>query len=241
MERVLIIDDNSADRRLLKDALEHAGHSVEEAADGRTGLKVLFASRPDIVVLDVLMPEMDGWTVCQRIREVTDVPIIMLTSLNRPDEVVKGLELGADDFVSKPISPKELVARVRAVLRRARAAPTTEEAFTYDDGSLLVDVGQHVVRLDGDPVELSPTEFRLLVALAESPGRVHTYEALLGHVWGSEYVDDIDFLRVYIWRLRKKLEKDPDNPARIQTERGFGYRFMGASPELSIRPHRPQR
>ena len=225
MERILVIDDNERDRRLLRDALEHEGYSVESAADGVEGLKVLFERRPDVVVLDVIMPSMDGWTVCQRIREITDVPVVMLTSLNRDEEVVKGLELGADDFVSKPVSPRQLIARVRAVLRRARAPATVEEAFKYDDGSLVIDVDHHEVRLEGEPVELSPTEFRLLVALAEAPGRVHAYAALLSRVWGSEYMDDIDFLRVYVWRLRKKLEKDPDKPVRILTERGFGYRF----------------
>lgn len=229
MERILVIDDNDRDRRLLRDALEHRGYAVEEATDGAEGLKALFASRPDVVVLDVIMPNMDGWAVCQRIREITDVPVIMVTSLNRDEEVVKGLELGADDFVSKPVSPRQLIARVRAVLRRARSPAATEEAFTYDDGVLLIDVAQHLVRLEGQPVELSPTEFRLLIALAEAPGRVHPYTDLLSRVWGSEYVDDIDFLRVYIWRLRKKLEKDPDNPSRILTERGFGYRFAKGS------------
>lgn len=228
MERILAIDDNDRDRRLLRDALEAEGYEVEEASDGAEGLKVLFTSRPDVVVLDIIMPGMDGWAACQRIREMTDVPIIMLTSLDREEEVVKGLELGADDFVSKPVSPRQLVARIRAVLRRARPPAATEEAFRYDDGSLLIDVAQHQVLLDGEPVELSPTEFRLLVALAEAPGRVHAYGALLGRIWGSEYVDDIDFLRVYIWRLRKKLEKDLERPARILTERGFGYRFARA-------------
>ena len=229
MERILVIDDNSRDRKLLRDALEHEGYGVEEAADGAEGLKVLFASRPDVVILDILMPGMDGWVTCQRIREVTEVPVIMLTSMNRDEEVVKGLELGADDFVSKPISPRQLIARVRAVLRRAHVHEATEEAFRFDDGSLLIDVAQHQVRLESELVELSPTEFRLLVALAEAPGRVHEYKALLHRVWGSEYVDDIDFLRVYIWRLRKKLEKDPDKPTRLLTERGFGYRFARGS------------
>ena len=128
VERILVIDDNGRDRRLLRDALEHEGYAVEEAADGAEGLKVLFASRPDVVVLDVIMPKMDGWAVCQRIREITDVPVIMLTSLNRDEEVVKGLELGADDFVSKPVSPRQLIARVRAVLRRARAPATTSQS-----------------------------------------------------------------------------------------------------------------
>ncbi len=223
MERILVIDDNSRDRKLLRDALELEGYSVEEASDGPEGLKALFTSRPDLVVLDILMPDMDGWVVCQRIREITEVPIIMLTALNRDEEVVKGLELGADDFVSKPVSPRQLIARSRAVLRRVRAPVATEGDFVYDDGALLIDVAQHRVRLEGQPVQLSPTEFRLLVALAEAPGRVQPYRALLSRVWGPEYVDDVDFLRIYVWRLRKKLERNPEEPTRILTERGFGY------------------
>ena len=225
--KILVIDDNSRDRRLLRDVLEAEGYEVEEAAGGTEGLRVLFASRPDLVVLDVLMPSMDGWTVCQRIREITDVPVIMLTALNQPEEEVKGLELGADDFVSKPLSPRQLVARVRAVLRRTRAPVATQDDFVYEDRALRIDVAQHQVRLEGEPVELSPTEFRLLVALAEGAGRVQPSASLLRQVWGPEYVDDVDFLRIYIWRLRKKPEPDPEQPIRILTERGFGYRLAG--------------
>ena len=225
VERILVIDDSERDRRLLRDTLELGGYTVEEATGGSEGLRTLFASRPDLVVLDVLMPNVDGWTVCQRIREITDIPIIMLTALNQPEEEVKGLELGADDFVSKPLSPRQLVARVQAVLRRVQAPVATQEDFIFDDGGLRVDVAHHQVRLEGEPVELSPTEFRLLVALAEGAGRVQPSASLLQQVWGPEYVDDVDFLRIYIWRLRKKLERDPEQPVRILTERGFGYRL----------------
>ncbi len=154
VERILVIDDSERDRRLLRDTLESAGYAVEEAAGGGEGLRTLFARRPDLVVLDVLMPDMDGWTVCQRIREITDVPIIMLTALNQPEEEVKGLELGADDFVSKPLSPRQLVARVRAVLRRSRAPVAAQEDFVYEDGGLRIDVAHHQVRLEGEPVQL---------------------------------------------------------------------------------------
>ena len=153
----------------------------------------------------------------------------MLTSLDREEEIVRGLELGADDFVSKPVSPRQLIARVKAVLRRAHSHADESGEFRYDDGDLMIDTAQHEVLLSGQPVDLSPTEFRLLVALAEAPGRVHEYGSLLASVWGDEYVDDIDFLRVSIWRLRKKLEGVPDHPTRIVTERGFGYRFVRAS------------
>ena len=228
MTKVLLIDDAPADRRLLRDALEADGFEVEEAEDGQDGLRKLFASRPDVIILDVLMPNMDGWAVCERVREFTETPIVMLTSLDREEEIVKGLELGADDFVSKPVSPRHLIARVKAVARRAHSHAEETDDFRFDDGTLVVDTAQHEVLLNGSTVELSPTEFRLLVALAEAPGRVHEYASLLKRVWGDEYVDDIDFLRVYIWRLRKKLESDPDKPARIVTERGFGYRFAKA-------------
>lgn len=228
MTRVLVIDDAQADRRLLRDALEADGFEVEEAQDGQEGLRKLFADHPDVIVLDVLMPGMDGWAVCERIREFTETPIIMLTALDREEEIVRGLELGADDFLCKPVSPRQLIARVKAVLRRSHSHTSESGDFRYDDGDLVIDTAQHEVLLGGKAVGLSPTEFRLLVALAEAPGRVHEYGALLASVWGDEYVDDIDFLRVYIWRLRKKLETTPDQPKRIVTERGFGYRFVRA-------------
>lgn len=228
MAGVLVIDDNNLDRKISRDSLTSAGYEVEEASDGAAGLRLLFDHRPDLVLLDVVMPVMDGWTVCERIRELCDVPIILLTSLNREEEMVQGLNLGADDFVSKPISPAHLIARVSAVLRRAHApAPATENVL-YDDGSLRIDAARHEVRLDGSPVELTPTEFRLLVSLAAQPGRVHTFDALLTRVWGPEYTGDIDFLRVYVWRLRKKLAPDEEKPRWILTERGFGYRFAKA-------------
>jgi two-component system KDP operon response regulator KdpE len=167
---------------------------------------------------------MDGWTACARVRELSDVPVIMLTSLQREEEMIRGLDLGADDFVSKPISPAHLVARVHAVLRRAREAPSLRPLLYQDDG-MTIDVGEHRVLRDGEPVDLTPTEFRLLVALAAAPNQVRPQAALLSEVWGPEYVDDVDFLRVYLWRLRKKLEADPAHPRWLRTERGFGYRF----------------
>jgi two-component system, OmpR family, KDP operon response regulator KdpE len=225
MARVLVIDNNDLDRKISRDSLTSAGFTVEEASDGATGLRLLYEDRPDLVLLDVMMPVMDGWAVCGRIRELCDVPIIMLTSLNREEEMVKGLNLGADDFVSKPISPVHLVARVSAALRRSQALAATTRQVLYDDGALRIDTSRHEILLDGSPVDLTPTEFRLLITLAAQPGRVHTFDALLREVWGPEYADDIDFLRVYIWRLRKKLEADASKPVWLLTERGFGYRL----------------
>ena len=226
MDKVLVIDDNELDRKIAFDVLTHGGFSVEQAADGQTGLRMLYECHPDLVLLDVMMPVLDGWSVCQRVRELTDVPIIMVTSLDREEEMIRGLELGADDFVSKPVSPASLVARVRAALRRSRSSKQLEgNGQIYDDGKLIVDVVKHEVWLGGAPLELTPTEFRLLAALTGAPNRLHSYSSLLTDVWGPEYADDIDFLRVYVWRLRKKLEANPDNPRWIETERGFGYRF----------------
>ncbi len=231
MSKVLLIDDNRIDRKIAVDALTHGGFTVEQASDGRSGLRHLHEDRPDIIVLDVMMPDMDGWKVCERIREVCDTPIIMLTSLNREEDMIRGLDLGADDFVSKPVSPTHLMARIRAVLRRSGGA-SIEGEFTYDDGGLSIDAARHLVQLRGQTVTLTPTEFRLLLTLARSPNRVHTYSELLSGIWGQEYVDDIDFLRVYVWRLRKKLEPDGEPARRITNERGFGYRFVaGANAE----------
>lgn len=229
MAHVLLIDDNPLDRKISRDSLSSAGFAVVEAADGAEGLKLLYEDRPDLVLLDVVMPVMDGWTVCRRIRELCDVPIIMLTSLNREEEMVEGLNAGADDFVSKPISPSHLTARVSAVLRRTRIPAPHVGDVLYDDGTLRINAARHEVRLDEGAVDLTPTEFRLLVTLAAQPGRVHTFAALLTEVWGPEYTDDIDFLRVYVWRLRKKLEPDTERPRWLLTERGFGYRFAETS------------
>ena len=225
MTRLLVIDDSDLDRKIVRDVLSHAGFTVDEAADGPSGLRQLYECRPDLVLLDVMMPVMDGWSVCARIREICDTPLIMLTSLNREEEMARGLDLGADDFVSKPIGSQHLLARVRAVLRRAQT-PVRRTELVYDDGVLCIDASRHEVTLSGQPVELTPTEFRLLLALAGAPDRVHSYSELLQGVWGPEYTDDIDFLRVYIWRLRKKLEATADKPRWLSTERGFGYRFI---------------
>jgi two-component system KDP operon response regulator KdpE len=233
MSTVLLIDDSDLDRKIAADALTYGGFTVEQASDGRTGLRQVFECRPDIIVLDVMMPSLDGWAVCERIREVCDTPIIMLTSLDREEDMIRGLDLGADDFVSKPVSPNHLLARIRAVLRRTGGSKA-DSVFIYDDGTLSVDASNHQVRLDGEPVELTPTEFRLLLTLARTPDRVHTYAELLTEIWGQEYVDDLEFLRVYVWRLRKKLGADSDNPRWIATERGFGYRFV-AAPEAGRR------
>lgn len=224
MRRILLIDDSSLHRKVMRDALANEGFVVEEAADGPSGLRLLYERHPDAVILDVLMPAMDGWTVCRRIRELSETPIIMLTSLDREEEMIKGLNLGADDFLAKPISPAHLVARVQALLRRSPLPLALSDSFHYDDGCLEIDAADHRVSVSGSEVSLTPTEFRLLTLLARRPGVVQTYAALLDAIWGPEYIDDLDFLRVYVWRLRKKLEAGHDQ-RWIENERAIGYRF----------------
>jgi two-component system KDP operon response regulator KdpE len=226
MTKLLLIDDSDLDRKIARDVLLGAGYEVEEAGGGAAGLRAIYECRPELILLDVMMPVMDGWTTVARIRELCDTPVIMLTSLNREEDMTRGLDLGADDFVSKPVGPQHLLARVRAVLRRSKAPAAPQPEVLYDDGVLRIDTAAHEVRLRGNGVELTPTEFRLLSTLAATPNRLHTHAELLQTIWGAEYVDDIDFLRVYVWRLRKKLETTPDNPRWLSTERGFGYRFI---------------
>jgi two-component system KDP operon response regulator KdpE len=210
--------------------LRQAGYTVLSAMDGQTALRVLYEKRPDLIILDVMLPDpkMNGYTVCRRIREVSVIPVIMLTAQTDPDDIVQGLDAGADDYVLKPYNKDVLLARVRANLRRA--ASTTEPLFekkgiAYSDGFLTVNLDERRVLREGRQVKLSPTEFNLLVKLIENSPRVVGYRDLLNSVWGFEYADDIDYLRVYVWHLRRKLERDPKNPVYIANELGVGYRF----------------
>jgi len=224
-DKLLIIEDDGKLVEALELYLSKAGYEVITAADGLEGLQKMYAHRPDLIILDVMMPKMDGWEACRRIREVSDVPILMLTARGQEDEKVKGLKLGADDYVAKPFGLKELEARVGAILRRTRLPPPTEEAVLYADGELVIDSQRLEVSRGGEPVELTATERRLLFCLAENAGRVLTHEQLLERVWGPEYVDAMDYVKLYIWRLRQKIEDDPCQPRYILTERGLGYRF----------------
>jgi len=226
---LLIIDDDAELVEALELYLGNAGYEVIAAANGLEGLRKMYAHRPDLIVLDVMMPRMDGWEACRRIREVSDVPIIMLTARGEESEKVRGLKLGADDYVAKPFSLRELEARVEAVLRRTRWPPPTEGAFLYADEELVIDAERWEVSREGKPLELTATERRLLFYLAENAGRVLTQEQILERVWGPEYVDEVDYVKLYIWRLRQKIEKDPRQPRYIVTERGIGYRFVKKS------------
>ena len=223
---ILVVDDEQPTIDLIKNALTKEDYVVISANDGQAGLREMYQGRPDLIVLDINMPLMDGWTVCQRIREVSNIPIIMLTARDDPEEIVRGLDLGADDYVTKPFELGVLLARVRSNLRRAASEPTHfKNEIVYSDDYLMVNLEEHRVSLNGEPIRLTPTEFNLLAHLVDAAPRILTYRELLEQVWGFEYIDDIDYLRVYIWHLRRKLEPNPKEPAYIVNEMGVGYRF----------------
>lgn len=225
---ILVVDDDVDFLQMITHGLEQAGFDVVSALTGHEGLRQLYERRPDLVILDVKLPDpkMDGYTVCRRIREVSSVPVIMLTAQTEPEDIVEGLEAGADDYVVKPYNKDVLIARVRANLRRAMTEPIyPTSGIIYSDGFLTVNVDERRVLRGGEQVKLSPTEFSLLVKLVDSAPRVINYRDLLQAVWGFEYVDDVDYLRVYIWHLRRKIEPDPKHPTYISNELGVGYRF----------------
>jgi two-component system KDP operon response regulator KdpE len=229
-KKILVIDDDPAFVRLVEQVLTPAGFEVLTAASGGEGLRLLFAHRPDIVLLDVVMPEMDGWQTCRRIRDITDVPVIMLTAQKTSEEdIVQGLECGADNYLIKPVGRRELVGRVQAVMRRAELSlPKEQKGTTFSDGYLTVDVVQRQVLINGERVRLTPIEFRLLALLLQNAGRILTHKQLLEGVWGWEYIDDLDYVRIYIWHLRQKIEPDQANPKYVITEPGVGYCFRKA-------------
>ena len=223
--KILVIEDEEEIIRLLTFRLEQEGYEVLSADNGVEGLRVLQQENPNLVVLDVMMPRMNGWETCKRIRQYSDVPIIMLTALGQETDKVRGLELGADDYVTKPFSLAELVARVRAALRRGQQPLATNVTVQIDE-RLSVDRAQRQVVVNGRKIELSPTEFRVLDCFLDNLGRILTHQSLLTQVWGWEYLDETDYLKVYIHHLRKKIEENPSKPRYIVTERGLGYRFQ---------------
>ena len=223
--KVLAIDDDMNLLRLLKRALVKADYEVIVASSGAEGLKEMYQQRPDIVVLDIMMPAMDGWEVCRRIRELSNVPIIMLTAKSDEDDKVKGFELGVDDYVTKPFSFAELTARIGAILHRTGGDSAVRRPRIYTGRGLMVDVAGHKVTVDEERVELTPIEFRLLVALAEGNGHLVPTDTLLDKVWGSDYAGETEHVKRYVWRLRSKIEKDAETPKLILTERGLGYRL----------------
>ncbi len=224
--RILVVDDEERMVRFIRLNLEHDGFKVVEAFRGTQAIDRLRSSLPDLILLDVMLPDIDGFEVLRMVREISSVPVIMLTAKGEEDDRVRGLELGADDYITKPFSPRELVSRVRAVLRRTEAAAGAPHGLIVVDDRLKLDFDRREVWLDGELVQLRPTEYRLLYHLVQNAGWVIPHDQLLAKVWGYEYRDEPHYVRLYINYLRKKLEKDPSNPQYILTERGVGYRFV---------------
>jgi two-component system KDP operon response regulator KdpE len=222
-QTILLVDDDETLLELLADHMRMSGYKPLKANNGLQGLQVATERDPDLVVLDVMMPGMDGWEVCRRLRQISTVPIILLTAKEKEFDKLRGFRLGVDDYVTKPFSFAELVARVGAVLTRARREGEVGQRLTC--GDLTVDFVQHRVTVDGQIVVLTPTEYRLLETLARRPNRTVATEQLLAEVWGSEYQGEYEHVKHYVWALRKKIERDPGDPKHIITERGFGYRL----------------
>jgi two-component system KDP operon response regulator KdpE len=220
---VLLIDDDDTLLELLSEHLVGAGYQVKTANSAVKGLLLVMDVKPDLIILDVMMPGMDGWEVCRRIRESSTIPIIMLTAKEQELDKLRGFNLGVDDYVTKPFSFAELTARIGAVLSRSRKSSTSSQVIKSVD--LVVDLDRHRVAKAGKTITLSPTEYRLLEVLVAHPNRTVPAETLLNEVWGSEYSGELEHVKHYIWLLRKKIETDPGNPQHILTDRGFGYRF----------------
>jgi two-component system KDP operon response regulator KdpE len=225
--KILIVDD---DHDLLEALglglqLQWPGIDVVTASDGESALDRFFNDLPDVVLLDVGLPRLDGFEVLRRIRQVSDTPVLMLTARGEELDKVRGLEIGADDYVTKPFSPLELLARIKAVLRRTDLPPPARAAASFRSGDLTVNFDSQEVRKGDQAVSLSAIEYRLLYQLVRNAGHIVPRETLLARVWGDEYRDQTDYLKVYINRLRAKIESDPERPRLILTERGLGYRF----------------
>ena len=223
---ILVVDDEPRMVRFVRMNLDLEGYKVTEAGSGIETLEKVRDELPDLVLLDVMMPEMDGFETLERLREISTVPVIMLTVKGEEEDRIRGLELGADDYVTKPFSPRELASRIRAVLRRAEMPTPTPKTTIKIDDRLEIDFRQREVIADGERIRLRPTEYRLLYHLVNNAGWVMTHEMLLSKVWGYEYRDETGLLRLYITYLRKKIESEPGNPQYIFTERGLGYRFV---------------
>ncbi len=223
MPDILLIDDDRALCELLSQYLANVGYTVRLAYDGAQGLRELFARRPDLVLLDVTMPRQDGWDTLHRIRDLTNLPIVMLTARDEEPDVLRGFSLGADDYVTKPFSFAQLAARIQAVLHRTSKGGDSGEQRLHL-GDLEVNLATKTVTRGSDIVKLTPTEFNLLVVLIHRAGEVVSPEELVRDVWGPQYADEIGNVRRYIWHLRQRIESDPEHPHYILNERGFGYR-----------------
>lgn len=221
--RILVIDDDPTLNSLIRQSFHAKGYEVITSLNGMEGLKLAYRSHPDIILLDIMMPDLDGYETCRRLREISEVPVLMLTAMASEDDLLRGFEAGADDYVKKPFSLKELDARITAVLKRSANGDNGEIA--YDDGTLRVDLQRQHVYRDNQRVHVTPTEFRLLSCLIRHRGHVVSHEDLLREVWGDGYLDAVPSLSIYIRYLREKIEENPSEPHYIMTKWGVGYWF----------------
>ena len=229
-KKILVIEDDEDIRTVVATRLKRAGYETAVASDGKDGLRHFYQERPDLVVLDVAMPVMDGWQVLERLREVSDVPVLFLTAATQERDKLRGLRSGADDYITKPFSGEELLARVEVALRRAALSVEEPGTTSYSDSEIAIDFPKHEVYVRGEPAELSPTEFRLLTVLTRSANQVLSQDQLLDQVWGQEYVGSLDVVRLYVGYLRRKIERDHEAPSLVETVRGFGYRYRRPAP-----------
>jgi DNA-binding response OmpR family regulator len=225
-KKIVVIDDEPSVQDVVRGYLEKDGYLVYVAGNGRDGLALAERTKPGLIVLDLMLPDVSGEEICREIRSRSDVPILMLTAKASEDERVEGLQLGADDYLTKPFSPRELVARVRAILRRSQGAEMPlVEVLSFDDGALEIDTVQHEVRRDGERIELTPNEYKLLVTLARYPGRAYSRFELINHVQGYDYEGYERTIDAHVKNLRKKVEPDPRRPRYVETVFGVGYRL----------------
>ena len=228
--KILLVEDNIELHAIVRFALRDFTTNIIIATDGREGLRQFFQQQPDLVILDIMLPFLNGWELCQRIRELSDIPIIMLTSLQTDENMLRGLEAGADDYIVKPFNVNILRARVMAVFRRTQTSFLQESFTGYRDDYLVIDLDSRQITINGERIKLTRTEYKLLAYLVQNSGRILTFEQILNHVWGEAYQGSVDYVHVYISHLRRKLEIDPKSPQYLFTEHGIGYRFEKQCP-----------
>jgi two-component system, OmpR family, KDP operon response regulator KdpE len=226
---ILIVDDDYDIRQITDLTFQRAGAKVITASNGAEALRKFYTYKPDLVVLDIMMPGENGWDICREIRKLSDVPVIMITALHRDEEIIRSLDAGADDFITKPFSIDVLLARARAVLRRSHPVVDGLKSSSYADEDLQISLEEHQVCLYQQIVKLTAKEFKLLAYLLNHSDRVLSFNQILENVWGWEYIDNPDYVHVYVSHLRQKIEKDPKNPRYLITEHGMGYRFIKKS------------
>lgn len=231
LEKVLVVDDDPAQIKMAASLLNASGFKALKAGSGHEAVRVMVEDKPDLVLLDIMMPGIDGCETCRLIREISEVPVIMLTGQRKSEaDIVHGLDCGADEYLSKPVGNRELLARIKATLRRAeRAGDNTKKNAVFANEYLTIDIPERKVTVNGRRLKLTPREFRLLALLVENSDHIMSHQQVLEHVWGFEYVDDVDYVRIYVSHLRQKIEPEPSAPTYILTEPGVGYYFRSAS------------